>query len=457
MTDTRSTRDFHGLFGTDGIRGKAGFFPMTTPVATLAGRAMIDVVGGKEPTIIVGRDTRFSGPALQAALIAGLCSAGARVLDVGVFPTGGVSLLCHELEADGGVVISASHNPAVDNGIKLFGRGGRKLQESVEQKIEGRMAELAASPHEVEMMQGIHQIYPVGHEIYERRLLKASGLISGSLSGIRLAVDCANGSAHQLTPVILRRLGATLELLGTTPNGRNINLSCGSQHLEPLAQRVLQAGCDAGIALDGDADRVIFIDDQGTVCDGDHLLAMLAVDWTDRGHLRGDAVVATVMSNFSLERFLGAMKVKLVRTAVGDKNIQRELEARGSNLGGEQSGHLIFPDHCPTGDGLLTALMVLRAMCEARAPLSQLAGRLKPAPQILLNVAVREKIPFAELANLRKGMAAFEEELRGEGRILVRYSGTENLLRIMVEGSRQDVVKRIATDLAEIAKQEIGE
>jgi phosphoglucosamine mutase len=447
---------YQGLFGTDGVRGKAGRFPMTTRVALLVGRAMVEVLGVRRPVIVVGRDPRLSSPVLQTALVAGLTSAGARVLDAGVFPTGGISLLCNELGASGGVVVSASHNPAVDNGIKLFGPGGSKLPEELDRRIEARLEELASDPAVAEDGTGTAEPLSEAAEIYERRLLAASGLQPGELRGLRLAVDCAHGAAYRLTPAILRRLGATLRTLGVEPDGTNINDRCGSQHPEALAEAVRHFGCQAGIALDGDADRVIFVDERSVRCDGDQLMALLATEWQRRGTLRGGAVVATVMSNFSLERYLEGLGLSLVRAPVGDKFVYSELLARGANLGGEQSGHLLFPDHSPSGDGLLTALMVLNTMRLTGRPLSELAGVIQPAPQVLLNVAVRHKPPLDRLPRLSAELEKKQQELHGQGRVLIRYSGTENLLRIMVEGADLGRVQEAAARLAAVAREEIG-
>jgi phosphoglucosamine mutase len=447
---------YQGLFGTDGVRGKAGRFPMTTRVALLVGRAMAETLGLERPTVVVGQDPRRSSPVLQSALVAGLTSAGARVLDAGVFPTGGVSLLCNELGAAGGVVVSASHNPAEDNGIKLFGPGGSKLPEETERRIEARLEELASDPAAPEDGTGTAEPLVEAAEIYERRLLAASGLQPGELRGLRLAVDCAHGAAYRLTPAILRRLGATLRTLGVEPDGTNINANCGSQHPEALAEAVRHFGCHAGIALDGDADRVIFVDERSVRCDGDQLMALLAAEWQRRGTLRGGVVVATVMSNFSLERFLKGLGLELVRTPVGDKFVYGELLARGANLGGEQSGHLLFPDHSPSGDGLLTALMVLNTLRLSGRPLSELAGVLTPAPQILVNVPVPRKIPLEQLPGFSQQVQQVEAQLHGQGRVLIRYSGTENLLRIMVEGADRPAVEQHARNLVSFARRQFG-
>jgi phosphoglucosamine mutase len=450
------TPAYQGIFGTDGVRGKAGRFPMTTRVALLLGRAMVEELGVRRPTILIGRDTRLSGPVLQSALVAGLTSAGARVLDAGVFPTGGISLLCHELGAAGGVVISASHNPAADNGIKLFGAGGTKMPEEVDRRIEARVAELAADPGAGEECCGHAEPLEAAAEIYERRLLAASGLQPGELRGVRLAVDCAHGAAYRLTPAILRRLGATLRTLGVEPDGSNINLACGSQHPEALAEAVRHFGCDAGLALDGDADRVIFVDERAESCDGDQLLALLATEWQARALLRGRAVVATVMSNFALEQYLESIGLELLRTPVGDKYVSSEMLARGANLGGEQSGHLLFPEHSPSGDGLLTALMVLATLKRTGKGLAELAGVCQPAPQVLVNVPVREKLPLEQLPRLSEAVRKAEQELQGQGRVLIRYSGTEKLLRVMVEGTEREAVEHAVRELVAVAKDEIG-
>jgi phosphoglucosamine mutase len=447
---------YQKIFGTDGVRGKAGRFPMTARVAVLVGQAMVEALGIKRPTIVVGRDTRRSSPVLQTALVAGLTSAGARVLDAGVFPTGGVSLLCNELGTAGGVVVSASHNPAQDNGIKLFGPGGSKLPEEADRRIEAIVADLAAKPEAAEEIDGSAEPLTDAAEIYERRLLAASGLQPGELKGYRLAVDCAHGSAYQLTPAILRRLGATLRTLGVEPDGSNINRACGSQHPESLAQAVRHFGCHAGLALDGDADRVIFVDERAEQCDGDQLLALLATDWHANGHLRGGIVAATIMSNFSLERYLEQIGLKLVRTPVGDKYVYSELLSHGANLGGEQSGHLLFPDHSPSGDGLLTALMVLNTVRQSGKPLSELASVIQPAPQVLINVAVRQKPPIEQLPRFSETIRRVEQDLHGQGRVVIRYSGTENLLRVMVEGTDRDKVEQASQQLVAVAREEIG-
>ena len=442
------------LFGTDGIRGRANSTPVTPETALRLGRAAGFLLQahstntGERPRFVIGRDTRRSGPMLEAALVAGLNSVGADALLAGVIPTPAVACLVRELGADGGVVLSASHNPAEDNGLKLFGGDGYKLNDALEERME-----------QLILTDEIDGIRPTGNEIgtvaeivdaQHRYGIMAKASIPGmSLHGIRITLDCANGAAFQTTPNVLRDLGATLVLFHTTPDGLNINDACGSMHPEEISRLVRKTHTQIGISHDGDADRLVLCDELGEIVDGDEILAMTALDALQRGTLTGNTLVATVMSNFGLDECLAAAGGRVLRTAVGDRYVVEAMRKGNFSIGGEQSGHLIFRDYGTTGDGLLAALQVLRIMTETGRPLSELRRVLKKYPQAQRNLPVRKKLPLdsPSLKKVTALVAATEACLAGKGRVLLRYSGTEPKIRLLIEGPDEVMISAAANEI----------
>ncbi len=449
------------LFGTDGIRGSANTHPITPEIALRLGRAAGYLMrknsglGADRPRFVIGRDTRRSGEMLEAALVAGLNSIGADVLLAGVIPTPAVACLVQELKADGGVVISASHNPAGDNGLKLFGRDGYKLDDALEERLETLiLTEEIDEERPMSDAIGIARIIPDASERYGA-LAKASvpGL---SLHGLKIAVDCANGASFQTTPQVLNDLGATLSVFHAAPNGMNINEGCGSTHGEEISRLVKETGAHIGISHDGDADRLVLCDEQGEIVDGDEILAMTALDALRRGTLAGKTLVATVMSNFGLDESIAAAGGKVLRTAVGDRYVVEAMREGNFSIGGEQSGHLIFRDHGTTGDGLLAALQVLRIMTESGKPLSELRRCLKKYPQAQRNLRVKEKPPLDSLTEVTALVAESETALSGKGRVLLRYSGTEPKIRLLIEGPDEAMINEAADRIAEVLISAIG-
>jgi len=454
------------LFGTDGIRGEAGRFPLDAATVETVGASLADRLKeklGHAPTILVGRDTRESGEWIERALGAGAIRAGARWLSAGVITTPGVAFLARTWPADAGVVLSASHNAFQDNGIKIFAPSGRKLDEATERLIEGDVfralsttetAGKATRPSDGEGLPSGAQ----ENELSCRYLDFLAGEIGGGLSleGLKVVVDCANGAASNLAPKLFQRLGASVTAINNSPDGRNINLMCGSLHPEALQAEVLKQGANLGVALDGDADRSLFVDARGRLVDGDATLWGLANYLKSLGRLRQNTVVATVMSNIGLELALQAREINLVRADVGDKFVLEELLRIEASLGGEQSGHIIFPDLSLAGDGLITTICLLRAMVESDKSLDEMTEGLQTFPQILLNVKVKVKQPFDEIATVQAVARQIESELGSRGRLLLRYSGTESLARVMIEGESQSVIEHQANELAEAIRQAIG-
>ena len=444
------------LFGTDGIRGRANVWPMTGEVMLEVGRALAMVfrLGHRADThrVLIAKDTRRSGYMLEDALAAGLCSMGVNVLQVGPMPTPALAFLTADMRCDAGAMISASHNFFEDNGVKFFSRDGFKLPDEVERRIE----ELVDS----EELAGQRAI---GADIgFARRIDDAGGRYivflkktfpaESTLDGLRIAIDCANGAGYRVAPTVLAELGAEVIPVGTDPNGTNINEGCGALHPENVARSVREYRADLGIALDGDADRVILVDEKGAIVDGDQILAMCAVEMQRLGTLQRNAVVGTVMSNLGLERALSGLGIELVRSDVGDRYVVEMMRREKLNLGGEQSGHLIFLDHIATGDGMLSALQVLARMHREERPLSELASVMERVPQVLRSVRVSEKPPLAELAGLQATLERIEADLDGAGRIVVRYSGTEPVARVMLEGDNLAHIETLADEVcAEIA------
>ncbi len=438
------------IFGTDGVRGVANVAPMTSELALQLGRAVAFLCrkGKKRNRVLIGKDTRVSGYMLETAMASGICSMGVDVLLVGPLSTPGIALLTHTMRADAGVVISASHNPFQDNGIKIFAADGFKLPDQEEEHIEqlifgGDIDHLRPTANSVGKAFRIDDA--VGRYSVALKHVFPDDL---SLTGVKIVVDCAHGAAYRVAPSVFEELGAKVIAMGVKPDGRNINRRCGSLHPEAMCQAVRRHGAQLGIALDGDADRVVIATEHGDLLDGDQLLAISAKHMQNVRTLRKKAVVATVMSNLGLERALGEMGVKLVRTPVGDRYVVERMRKKGYNLGGEQSGHLIFLDHATTGDGVVAALMVLSMMLRDGKPLSELAGVMTPIPQITINKTVAEKKPIEKLPAVQKIIRQVEAALGDRGRVLVRYSGTEKKVRVMLEG---DDLARIQAWAEEIA------
>lgn len=441
------------LFGTDGIRGKAGQPPLIPETVARVGAALMKAFNepgadasasqASRHRFVIGRDTRESGEWIEAELARGLTSEGATVVSAGVVPTPAIAYLARTEGFDAGIVISASHNPYQDNGIKVFGGAGTKLTAQLEETVETLVADrswtVASEPGRIERDDlSAH---------YVQHLLEILNS-AGPLIGSRIVVDCANGATVSIAPRLFRDLGFDVQMVGATPDGRNINLDCGSTHLDGLAKAVLASQARLGIAFDGDGDRALFVDHRGKVVDGDAVLLMGAIYLKERGQLPGPAVVATVMSNIGLELALRQHGIDMIRTAVGDKYVMEEMVKRGLALGGEQSGHVIFSDHLFTGDGLATALNVLRIMVHTGKELADLADALVTYPQVLVNVRVKEKTDLHTVPEIADVMKRVEERLAGHGRLLVRYSGTEPLLRIMLEGKDQGSIRAWADEIA---------
>ena len=449
------------LFGTDGIRGVANTAPLTPELVCrlgrIAGASLAERAGPtrRRPALLIGRDTRVSGPLLEQALVAGVLSVGVDALVAGVLPTPAVAALTPILGAVGGAVLSASHNPFEDNGIKLFSAEGDKLPDAWEAELERRLDTSWEGPRPTGAALGRLRAVPGAERRYVD-LLRATLPADFDLAGRRVVLDCAHGATYRVAPRLFRSLGAEVSTLGARPTGKNINRGVGALHPEGLQARVRATPGAIGLALDGDGDRLIVVDESGAVRDGDHVLLICAQALLARGALAGGLVVSTVMANLGLERALDALGVGMARAAVGDRYVLEEMRRRGANLGGEQSGHVIFLDHARTGDGLLTALQLFRAMREVGRPLSTLAARLEKCPQVLLNVRVRTKPPLAELRGVRGTLARWEGKLDGRARLLVRYSGTEPLARVMVEGDDQATIDTAAREIADAIQEEIG-
>lgn len=441
------------LFGTDGVRGVAGVWPLDPPTVARLGAALVRAHEVPHPLrLIVGRDTRESGEWIERELGRGAASAGARVTSAGVVPTPAVAFLARAFDFDLGVVLSASHNPFGDNGIKVFSGVGQKFDEAEERRVEAIVADSSWS---------VSQARDAGIEtgsFVDAYLDHAARCLpsTGALAGARIAIDLANGATVATAERMFRRLGFDVLTIGDRPDGRNINLGCGSTHPALLAATVVSKGCRMGIAFDGDGDRAIFVDHRGHVVDGDAVLLMLALHARRAGRLTGDTVVATVMSNIGLEIALKAAGIALRRTPVGDKYVNEEMLRGGFVLGGEQSGHVIQSEHLPTGDGLATALAVLRVMAETGKELAELASALVTYPQTLVNVRVRARTPVADVPEIAAAIARVEAALDGHGRVLVRYSGTEPLLRIMIEGEDQATVQAWAEEIADAVRERLG-
>jgi phosphoglucosamine mutase len=440
-------------FGTDGIRGRANTHPMTPEVALRVGLAagrLFMSSDDRRHLVVIGKDTRLSGYMIEPALVAGFASAGMDVLTFGPLPTPGVAMMTRSMRADIGVMISASHNAYLDNGIKLFGPDGYKLSDEVELKIESMMDQALdaglAPPDKLGRVKRIDDSQARYIEI-----AKASFPKGLSLQGLRIAIDCANGAGYKVAPTTLYELGAEVFPVGVEPNGLNINANCGSTYPQTLAEAVKTHRADIGIALDGDADRVIICDEKGHIVDGDQIMTMVALDWAKRGLLVGGGVVATVMSNLGMERALNAAGLTLERTQVGDRYVMERMRQGGFNMGGEQSGHIILHDYATTGDGLMSALQVLAVLVESGRAMSDLARQFEPVPQLLENVRFAAGKPLQD-AGVKAAIADAEARLVGGGRLLVRPSGTEKLIRVMAEGDDAALVRSVVADVVAAVK-----
>jgi phosphoglucosamine mutase len=436
------------FFGTDGIRGQTNIYPMTADVALRVGMAAghLFTAGERRHRVVIGKDTRLSGYVIESALVSGFTSVGMDVVQLGPIPTPAVAMLVRSLRADLGVMISASHNPYQDNGIKLFGPDGYKLSDDVEAEIEARMSgdttDLLAAPDRIGQARRIDGVYDRYVEFAKRTLDR-----SISLGGLKVVIDCANGAAYRIAPAALWELGAEVVALGVNPDGRNINRECGSTFPETIARKVRESGANVGIALDGDADRVVIADENGDIIDGDQILAVIAENFAQAGRLQGGGIVATVMSNLGLERHLDAQGLSLVRTKVGDRYVVEEMRRSGYSVGGEQSGHVILSDYTTTGDGLVTALQVLCVVVQQGRPVSEVCRRFEPVPQILKNIRYSEGRPL-ENELVRKAIDAGRLKLGNSGRLVIRPSGTEPVIRVMAEGDDRDLVRQVVDDIA---------
>jgi phosphoglucosamine mutase len=450
------------LFGTDGVRGIANTYPMTTEIAMQLGRAIAYLVKKQvpdrehNPRIVIGKDTRLSGYMIENALASGICSMGVNVLLVGPLPTPGIAFITTSMRADAGVVISASHNPFQDNGIKIFSKLGFKLPDEEEAIIEDLI-----------FSKKMDSLRPVAAEVGKAaRIDDAKGRYivflkntfpnRYTLDGIHIVLDCAHGATYGVAPHVFEELGAKVTSIGINPDGKNINHQCGALHPEVMAELVRSEGADLGIALDGDGDRLIVADEKGTVVDGDQIMAICAAEMLERRKLAQNTLVTTVMSNIGLEHAMERMGGKLIRTQVGDRYVVEEMRRNAYNFGGEQSGHLIFLRHNTTGDGILGALQLLVAMKKKELPLSEMTGIMEPFPQVLKNVRTKKKVAMEQISGFTEKIAVLEKSLGASGRILVRPSGTEPVIRVMVEGEDAELIETMACELCDFINRNAG-
>lgn len=448
------------LFGTDGVRGEANV-GLCPELAYRMGRAAALYFGEKaegerRPVIVIGRDTRLSGSMFENALAAGICSAGGQVVQIGVIPTPGIAYLAQQLGAVCGIVVSASHNPFGDNGIKFFGGDGYKLPDAVEDEIEKLVT--AIEQEDVFTRSFGKNIGFVEHrpELIERYIGYLRSTAACRLDGLRVVLDCANGAASAVMPRLLEELGCDLRVINKTPNGVNINDACGSTHLDRLQSAVLKYGADIGIAHDGDADRCLCVDEKGSVLDGDHILVICALAMKETGTLKNDTVVSTVMANIGFHQALKKAGIKVEVTGVGDRYVLENMRANGHNIGGEQSGHIIFSDFATTGDGLITATQLLCALVKSGKKASELNGLMTSYPQLLVNVRVQSKEGWDRNHRIMEAIAAGEKALGDRGRILIRPSGTEPLIRVMAEGPDPNELEQVCNSIADVIREEIG-
>ncbi|OGD17836.1 MAG: phosphoglucosamine mutase [Candidatus Aminicenantes bacterium RBG_16_63_16] len=445
------------LFGTDGIRGVANAFPMTADMALKVGMAIAHTCRkkGHTPRIVIGKDTRISSYMIEYALVSGVCSAGADALIVGVMPTPGVAFLTQSMRADAGIVISASHNPYEDNGIKVFAKSGFKLADEREAEVEDlifseQLIPIASTPHKLGKAYRIDDAR--GRYVVFVKNTFPSDL---TLEGMKIVLDCANGATYKVAPEVFFELGAEVICLANSPDGRNINLESGSQHPERLADAVVKGGAQAGFALDGDGDRVITVDDKGNILTGDQELAICAKSMKAQGRLKNNLVVTTVMSNLGLNVALRELGIAHVQTKVGDRNVLEEMQGRGAVVGGEDCGHIFFLDHHATGDGIITALQILRVMCEKDKPLSELAVMAR-FPQTLVNITIRSKPDLEAIPEVVAAVRQAESALGERGRVLVRYSGTQRMCRVMVEGPTLEETEKYSAMIAAAVRKKLA-
>ncbi len=455
---TIETKQRKRLFGTDGVRGVANIYPMTTEMAMQLGRA-VAYVFKQEPRrhrIVIGKDTRLSCYMIENALVAGICSMGVDVLLVGPLPTPGIAFITSSMRADAGVVISASHNPYQDNGIKFFSKDGFKLPDELELAMEDYIFNNSDESHRPTASE-VGKAYRVDDATGRYVVFAKNSFPSNlTLDGMKIVLDCANGAAYRVAPAVFSELGADVISIGVNPDGENINKGCGSLYPDKIASKVKETGADIGIALDGDGDRAIFCDEYGEIVDGDVVMAICGSRMLERGILRKKTIVATVMSNKGLDEVIEGYGGRVVRTQVGDRYVVEEMLRGGYNLGGEQSGHMVFLDHNTTGDGIITALQLLAIMVKEDKRLSELKGIFTPYPQVLVNVEVREKRAIEDIPGVMDIKRGIEERLGSRGRVFLRYSGTEPLLRVLVEGRDKQEIEAMADELADRIKREIG-
>ena len=447
------------LFGTDGIRGVANRYPMTCEMALNVGRAVASYFSddGRRPKIIIGKDTRLSGAMLEHALVSGICSAGGDACRVGVLPTPGVAHLTVSEKADAGVMISASHNPFYDNGIKIFGSDAFKLSDDAEAEIETLLMGEDRLRTRCESVQDVGSDFRIDDpEDRYGRFLKSTLPDGFSLGGMKIVLDCSNGATFRVAPALFRALNADVEAMFIQPDGRNINDRCGSQHPEHLAEHVVSAGADIGLAFDGDGDRLIAVDERGHVVTGDQMLAVCGRYLKQKGRLPNDMVVSTVMSNIGLGMAFREMGIVHRKTDVGDRYVMQEMRRSGAALGGEDSGHMIFLDHHTTGDGVLTALQLVEVITDSGIPLSRLTQVMTVYPQILMNVEVSAKPAIETVPNIAAVIAEVEGRLGEQGRVLVRYSGTQPLCRVMIEGPTEEEIRRCCRRIVDVVRDELG-
>lgn len=442
------------LFGTDGIRGVANKFPIEPTTIVRIGKAIGIFLKKKNPkaSVVIGKDTRLSGYMIEYALTAGLLSTGTEVLLVGPMPTPAISHLTRSLNCNAGIVISASHNPADHNGIKIFNELGYKLDESAEQEIEKIFSNLNDSENGSE----IGKAYRIDDARGRYIELVKNTIENYSLKGLRVVIDCANGASYAIAPKVFGELGAEVFALNVDPNGININKDCGALCPKMIQKEVKKRNADLGIAFDGDADRIVVCDEKGNIVNGDALLLLFAEHLHKCGMLAKNAIVVTKMSNLALEESLNKLGIKVLRTDVGDKYVASTMRKHGINFGGEQSGHIIFADYCASPDAIIASLQLARIIKESSRPLSELIKVFKPYPQILINIPVRQKIPFKKVREIANAIRDAERELANSGRVLVRYSGTEQLARVLLEGKNEDKIKRLAEKIANAIRKELG-
>ena len=448
------------LFGTDGIRGTANVAPMTVEMMVKVGRAAAYLLSNKgERTnhpIVIGKDTRVSGYMIESALVSGICSMGMNAWYTGPLPTPGVAFLTRSLRATAGVMISASHNPYQDNGIKFFQNDGYKLSDAIEGEIE-RLIDSGEVDNIRPTAQMVGKAYRMETAVGRyMEFAKASFPREMNLDGLKIVVDCANGAAYKVGPGVLAELGADVITINSNPNGLNINEQCGALHPEKMRVEVIKSGADIGIAFDGDADRVIFSDEKGNEVDGDLAMGLAAIEGREQGWLSRNTLVTTVMSNMGLDIAMRRHGIDIIKTPVGDRYVVEAMKREGYNLGGEQSGHLIFLDYNSTGDGLISALQLLCILKRRNKPLSEIVSVVKKLPQVIQNVKIREKKPLDSMISVSQAIADIEDKLSDEGRVLIRYSGTENLLRVMLEGEDEKQLKDYASKICGEVEKEIG-